>query len=139
MKEIVLLNVKDEIEATFAEDVLKDNGIQSMRKLSGFSGYEKLYMGTTYQGIDIVIDEADFEKASTLLSEATKAYAEGDLVEDIFDESEESDGDFDAYYLEKKKKNDKIVNIIAGVILLGFAIFGALIIGPLVLTALSLL
>ncbi len=136
MKEIILLNVKDEIEATFVEDVLKDNGILSIRKYSGFSQYEKLYMGTTKQGIDIVIDDNDYEKAVDILSKASESY-EGFAESESIDAQEEED--FNAYYQSVKKRRNKISNIIAGIILLGIAIIFSLIVIPLILTALSTL
>lgn len=101
MYERKLINVANQMEADMLVELLKNNEINAMAKTSGSGGYLQVAMGTNMFGVDIYVDEEQYEEAKKISDEFFDEHAEysNDAPED---ENESFDKD------DKKEKDTKI-------------------------------
>lgn len=66
MNLVHLVQVYNDVEADIVEGLLKDCGIDSIRKYRGAKGYMKVIMGTAL-GVDIFVKPEDYKEAKEIL------------------------------------------------------------------------
>lgn len=64
---IKLRSISNEIELGMIKEILKDNNIPYIVKDYGSGGYMRIISGGSLFGTDIMVKEADFDKANSLL------------------------------------------------------------------------
>lgn len=88
MKKVV--SATDSIEASMFVNLLKNNGIPAYTVDKESGDYLKVYMGYTIFGVDIYVNEEDYEQAFALLAEVTPSGM--DSPEKTSDQEKESAG-----------------------------------------------
>ena len=58
-----LCSVADEFEAEIIISKLRSEGVYAYKKLKGIDGYNKILLGRTVLGVDIIVGEKSLEKA----------------------------------------------------------------------------
>ena len=106
MYERKLINVANQMEADMLVELLKNNEINAMAKTSGSGGYLQVAMGTNMFGVDIYVDEEQYEEAKKISDEFFDEHAE--YISDA-PEDEREDPDNDGK--KEKDKKDKDTNI----------------------------
>lgn len=66
-KEVLLISVRDEIEASIIEAKLAQSGIPVMKKHKETGAYLSIYMGTTPFGIDLYVPSKTYDLARELV------------------------------------------------------------------------
>ena len=64
---VILRSISNEIELAMIKDILEDNKISYIIKDQGAGGYMRIIGGGSIFGTDVMVAEADYEQAITLL------------------------------------------------------------------------
>ena len=128
-EQVYLMNVRDEIEATVIESLLKDNSISVLKKFNESSGYISIVMGSSPTGIDIYVSQRNYIEAKAIIeaeivSEEEENSFDSDFGENIEDESvsEEDESPRLVEQLRRFYHNKKVKAWIAILVLLPLGI-----------------
>lgn len=96
MKAVKLLSVTNTVEAELIMNLLNNNDIPCFKKDHSTGSYMNIYMGYSVFGEDIYVDEADHERALSILNELNKEQEvnhEANTLTGSLDEDEDEDND----------------------------------------------
>lgn len=71
-----LITVANEVELGMITVILKENDVPFLSKDKGPGNYMRVYTGTSIWGTDILVNEADFDKATDLIANFREENAE---------------------------------------------------------------
>ncbi|MGL6202660.1 MAG: DUF2007 domain-containing protein [Lachnospiraceae bacterium] len=72
----LLITVANEVELGMITVILKKNEVPFLTKDKGPGNYMRVYTGTSIWGTDILVNEADFDKATDLIANFREENAE---------------------------------------------------------------
>lgn len=87
MEEKIIFESSDELMITQIEALLKDNDITYIRRDLGCGSYMTIIMGQSYSTKQILVSEADFDKAKELIDIFENA--EFEIPDELKEEEEE--------------------------------------------------
>jgi hypothetical protein len=93
MKWVKLIDVGNSVEADSLEVLLRSFDIPTLIKPSGAGGYMEIYMGSTNLGVEILVPDDEFERASEIVQAyASRSYDATADGEDDLDDEDLGDG-----------------------------------------------
>lgn len=66
----LLCTVTNEFEAEVIIAKLRAEGVYAFKKFNGADGYNRILLGRTVLGVDIIVEEKDFEKALEIVDKS---------------------------------------------------------------------
>lgn len=108
-KEILLISVRNDIQAALVENLLKEQNIYCAKRHVSVGAVAAIYTGMSNLGVDIYVNEKDYETAKEIIKVYDSMVSEEDLERQALEKADPPEAAQD--YEEKLPEEDKETNI----------------------------